>query len=155
MNKKLSTSEKISIWGIVVTVLIAVTTFVVSKIWPDKTNQETYQVSSANQFGGITAGKIVIQNTPEARTLTKADKNKISETLSMYPGRIAEVSIQMGSNSESLEFAEQIKKFIEDSGYTIDTEISQSVFVKSDVIFSNVTLMTNEPKRLVFGVLPK
>lgn len=75
-----------------------------------------FNVTSDNQQGGITAG---IVNIFQKANIELADENKkqIIETLKNKANTI-HVSLQSGGGNELAQFAEDVKSFLKEQGYT-------------------------------------
>jgi hypothetical protein len=74
-----------------------------------------YNISSANQSGGITAGIVNIFNKYKIE-LTEENKNQILSRIADRNTKIW-VSLQEGGGSELTQFAEDIKHFLINEGY--------------------------------------
>lgn len=76
----------------------------------------TFNVTSNDQQGGITAGIVNIFQRAKIE-MSREDKQQITETLKDKNNAIY-VSLQSGGESELIQFAEDIKSFLIQQGFT-------------------------------------
>ncbi|MEK7193500.1 MAG: hypothetical protein AAB652_01795 [Patescibacteria group bacterium] len=79
---------------------------------------ETYNVTSKNQEGGITAGKIVVEGATPRHLNTEhiAELNKY-----LPPSREMEIQIwYLMGNAEAQQYASEIKSYLESQGWKVD-----------------------------------
>ncbi len=113
-----------------------------------KNSNNTINVSSENQQGGITAGIVNIFKKRKV-ILSENDKTFITEKLNNKSGIVIHVSLQGGSGSELMEFSIELKKFLESSGYS---DVRGVHTIMGFAPFQGVTLEEKSPTEYVFFI---
>ncbi len=119
-NSKLTVVEIFVVIGVIIAVL---TYFGLkpkeTKMDKNQNEKKTFNVASYNQQGGITAGEVNIGSLP--RVFTQEVAVKLDSVLSEIKAdkkKTITVICAMG-DSESYNFAEQIKKYLEETGWSV------------------------------------
>lgn len=137
-NRKPEGLPKWTAWVLFALTIIGVLVAVLSYLYggeilvsDDETNSsgESYNVTSHNQTGGVTAGKVTINLQPGWRDLSKAPaefKRELLQELTPHKGRRMVLTATMG-DTEAVVFAEQLIAYLRSEGFNVKDKPNQAI----------------------------